>query len=402
MNLPYELEDQYLKYVLYNKSLKNLPDEKWKSIEGFENYEISNYGRVKSCERWVRSPLGHEYKLAARILKPIYSKNFNTYLQSYTYNFRCKLSREGKSQTKSLGRLVYYHFIEKFDMDDRTVVIVAKDNNRFHMHCRNLEKISVREESLRIYQADRAKNINALYSQPLSQYDVNGVLITQFESIYSVEKSLGISCERIMDVINKVFLTAGSFRWFLQSNPPGEEDFQVAGIKTTSKKKLNETLWKNLGKPRINKKNPPPCMNLSIEDLPGEYWKPIPISGFEDQYVISNKGRVKRLTGWSYTGKKKLLKEQILSQSNVNRKNTPYYLYCRLTNDKGKTVTAIVGRLLYYCFVEPFDLNDKTLVVINENIPAWNLNFSKLTLCCSLLKKNKKHLNFSIGAMEEF
>ncbi|RXM37771.1 hypothetical protein BOQ62_20800 [Chryseobacterium sp. CH21] len=226
MNLFHEIEDKYLKNVLYNKSLKDLPDEKWKTIEGFENYEISNYGRVKSCERLFRSPLGHEYKLATRILKPIYSKNFNIYQQSYTYNFQCKLSQEGKSQTKSLGRLVYYHFVEKFDMDDRTVVIVAKDNNRFHMHCRNLEKISVREESLRIYRSDRAKNINALYSQPVSQYDVNGLLIAQYESIYSAERKLGISCERIMHVINKVFLTAGSFRWFLLSSPPVEEDFQ--------------------------------------------------------------------------------------------------------------------------------------------------------------------------------
>jgi hypothetical protein len=386
MNLPPELSDQYLKNVLYNKSLKNLPDEKWKSIEGFENYEISNYGRVKRCKRWFQSRLGHEYILAELILKPLFSKNFNNYLQSYTYNVQCRISREGKAHTKSLGRLVYYHFIEEFDMDDRTVVIVPKDNNRFHMHCKNLEKISVKEESLRIYHSDRAKNIHAIYLQPVSQYSVEGALIDQFDSIYSAEEKLGISCERIIDVINKKFLTAGTFRWFLQSDPPGKEDFLVSRIKTTSGKLFNETLWKNLGRPRINKNNPPPCMNLSIEDLPGEYWKPIPIVGFEDQYLISNKGRVKRLSRWSFPEKKRIVKEHILSQANINRKNTPCYLYCEL-NNKGKIITAIVGRLLYYCFVEPFDLNDETLVVINKNEPLWNMDFSKLSLCCSLLKK---------------
>ncbi|MEY8761974.1 NUMOD4 domain-containing protein [Chryseobacterium tongliaoense] len=387
-----ELEDQYLKDVLYNKSLKNLPDEEWKPIDGFENYEISNYGRVKRCERLFRSALGHEYILSALILQPLFSKSFNIYLQSYTYNVQCRISREGKAHTKSLGRLVYYHFIEKFDMDDRTVVIVAKDTNRFYVHCRNLEKISVREENIRMYQSDRAKNIHTIYSQPVSQYNVEGVLVARFESIYSAGKKLGISCERIMDVINKVFLTAGTFRWFLQSDPPGTEDFQVEGIKTTSGKLFNETLWKNLGKPRINKSNPPPCMNLSIGDLPGEYWKPIPIIGFEDQYVISNKGRVKRLSGWSSIGKKKLVKEKILSQTNINRKNTPYYLYCELNNE-GKIIRAIVGRLLYYCFVEPFDLNDETLIVMNRNEPRWDMDFSKLSLCCSLLKKNRIELD---------
>lgn len=375
-----ELEDQYLKNVLYNKSLKNLPKEEWKSIEGFENYEISNYGRIKRYKRWFQSPLGHEYILAELILQPFFSKNFNNYLQSYTYNIQCRLSRNGKAYTRSLGRMVYYHFIEEFDMDDRSVVILPKDNNRFHMHCKNLEKISVKEESLRIYHSNRAKNIHAIYLQPVSQYNVEGILIAQFDSIYSAEEKLGISCERILDVINKRFLTAGTFRWFLQSDPPDKEEFLISGIKTTSGRLLNETLWKNLGRPRINKNNPPPCMNLSVEDLPGEYWKPIPIVGFEGQYVISNKGRVKRLSGWTLPEKKRIVKEHILSQANISRKNTPCYLYCEL-NNKGKIITAIVGRLLYYCFVEPFDLNDKTLVVINKNEPLWDMDFSKLSLC---------------------
>jgi hypothetical protein len=107
MKLPIGLSDQYLKNVLYNKSLKNLPDEKWKSIEGFENYEISNYGRVKRLKRRFQTPLGYEYTLAELILQPLFSKNFNNYLQNYTYNVQCKISREGKAYTKSLGRLVY-------------------------------------------------------------------------------------------------------------------------------------------------------------------------------------------------------------------------------------------------------------------------------------------------------
>ncbi|WP_080780578.1 NUMOD4 domain-containing protein [Chryseobacterium phocaeense] len=384
-----ELEDQYLKNVLYNKSLKNLPDEEWKPIEGFENYEISNYGRVKRCKRWFQSPLGYRYMLEELILQPLFSKNFNNYLQSYTYNLQCKLSRNGKAHTKSLGRIVYYHFIEEFDLEDRTVVIIPKDNNRLHMHCNNLEKISVKEESLRMYHSNRAKNIHVIYLQPVSQYNLEGVLINQFDSIYAAEKELGISCERIINVINKIFLTAGAFRWFLQSDPPSKEEFLINGIKATSGKLFNEALWKNLGRPRINKNNPPPCMNLSVENLPGEYWKPIPIIGFEDQYVISNKGRVKRLSGWSFSGKKRIVKEHILFQFNINRKNTPCYLYCEL-NNKGKIIKAIVGRLLYYCFVEPFDLNDETLIVINKNEPLWDMDFSKLLLCKSFFTEKKR------------
>ena len=42
MKLPCEFEDQYVKEVLYNTSLTDLPDEEWKLIDDFENYAISN------------------------------------------------------------------------------------------------------------------------------------------------------------------------------------------------------------------------------------------------------------------------------------------------------------------------------------------------------------------------
>jgi putative transposase len=48
MKRPTELGDKYINTVLSNLSLKDLPDEQWESIEDFENYAISNYGRVKS------------------------------------------------------------------------------------------------------------------------------------------------------------------------------------------------------------------------------------------------------------------------------------------------------------------------------------------------------------------
>lgn len=57
MKLPIELGDEYLDTVLSNLSL-DLSGEVWKLIEDFENYAISNYGRVKSLERWALVPNG--------------------------------------------------------------------------------------------------------------------------------------------------------------------------------------------------------------------------------------------------------------------------------------------------------------------------------------------------------
>ncbi|MBT2621317.1 NUMOD4 domain-containing protein [Chryseobacterium sp. ISL-6] len=87
MKLPPELEDQYVKDVLYNRSLENLPDEKWRLIEGFENYVISNYGRVKSLERMSLSLFGKERWLPELIRKLTSVKQFNNYLQADVFMF---------------------------------------------------------------------------------------------------------------------------------------------------------------------------------------------------------------------------------------------------------------------------------------------------------------------------
>ncbi len=397
MDQPFELEDQYVKQVLDNKSLEDLPDEEWKQIEEFEDYLISNYGRVKSLERQSVSLFGKERILPERILKLIFVKQFNNYLRDNIYTIQCGLSRDRRKYCKSVARLVYYHFIEKIDWEDRTVVIGFKDNNRFHLHSSNLEKISASEKNLRIYRFDRGKSVHTDYSQPISQYTAEGDFIADFENFYAVEKALGIGLESILNVINKERLTAGTFRWFLQSNPPKEEDFLIHEKSDTSGRLLNYTLWKKLGKPAIDRKNPPPCMNLSINNLPGEQWKTIHIPEFKNKFAISDKGRIKRLGGWNSASRRLFLKEMIVSQFMGFNSNTNYFLCCELY-DNEKKVSVSVFRLLYYYFVREFDLNDKTRIVINENEPKWDVNLSKLSLqnTDSKIKKERNGGNLFI------
>lgn len=379
MKLPPELEDQYVKEVLYNYSLENLPEEKWKPIEGFENYEISNYGRVKSLSRLSHVSLGIEHWVSERIRKLLFTRQYNKYLKEYIYNVNCGLSLEGCKYTRSVARLVYYHFVEKFDTEDRSFMICYKDNNVFNKHSSNLEKVSVTEKRLATFRKDRSRNVHVDYMKPVSQYTVDGEFIASFESIYAVEEKLGIACESIMDVINKNILTSGTFRWFLRDNPPQKEDFYMVKTADTSNGVLNEYLWEKLGKPKIDEKNPPPCFNLSVKDILEEYWVPVPISGFESRFVISNKGRVKRLSGWILKGRIMFLQEKILSQRLIINSEKTYSLLCTLRNE-GKYVRVIMSKLLYYCFVEKFDLSDRNLMVVNESDPLWDIDISKLSL----------------------
>ncbi|SEW24334.1 NUMOD4 motif-containing protein [Chryseobacterium wanjuense] len=377
MKLPSEFEDQYVKDVLYNRSLENLPDEKWEPIEGYESYKISNYGRVKSLARETLSLFGKERTLPEMIMKPGFVKHFNKYLNKYFYNINCRLSRDGKKTSKPVSRLVYYHFVEEFDFYDQRIHIEAKDGNRLHVHSSNLKKNSASERSLKTFRMDKAKNRHVFYQQTVSQYTTEGELVANFDSFYAAEKAFGIDATAIYHATTKQTLVAGAYRWFLQSNPPKKEDFIVSD---KSGKWFNEELWIRLGKPLIDKKSPPSCMNLSIEDLPNEKWKPIP--GFKGRFSISNKGRIKRWGSWNPVGRKFFQKDSIVPQF-VEFKGDTIYSMCVVLDDlydKKKKSRIEIARFLFHCFVKAIDLNDKTLIVLNENNPQWELDLSKLVL----------------------
>ncbi|WP_261511749.1 NUMOD4 domain-containing protein [Chryseobacterium paludis] len=380
MKIPIELEDQYVKNVLYNISLLNLPGEEWKPIENFENYAISNYGRVKSLERWITSLNGKERKAPDRIMKLQFMKFFNKYLNENFYNITCLLSSEGRRSRKSVPRLVYHHFVEKLDSGIEPFLISFKDGNRFHLHADNLEKLSISEDRFKRVRENRVRNSQNDHERAISQYTVEGELIGTFENIGAANDTLSIGDRNILYALNKERLTAGGYRWFFKDYTPKKEDFIISteSKSDSSGKLLNKSLWEKLGKPPIDKNSPPACMNLSLNDLPREHWKPV--TGLENGYLISNKGRVKRLGSWTTSKNKSFWKERIMSINLRNKygSHNPYFYI--LLNRKGQKILLSISRLLYYSFVKEFDMNDKTLVIVNENEPRWNLDVSKLKL----------------------
>lgn len=381
LNIPAELEDQYVKEILYNNSLENLPGEEWKLIENFENYAISNYGRLKSLERWIPTFNGGHRKVTEFIMKLTLVKYFNKYLDCHFYNVHCSLSSESKSYRKSVPRLVYYHFVEKFDLNDYSIAISFKDDNRFNIHSTNLEKLSDSQARSKRFQKNRAKSLKRDYQQAVNQYTVEGELVASFESINAARNILGINHRNILTVIRKEGITAGGFRWFLKDFSPEKEDFLLITKDKSddSGKILNQYIWQKLGKPPIDKNSPPACMNLSLKDLPNEQWKDIP--ELEGYFNISNKGRIKRLANWTINSKNKtFLQEHIISLLvNVHQEKNTCYFFVRFWYN-GRQITLTITRLLYYCFVQEFDLKDKSLLIVNQNETPWDIDISKLSL----------------------
>jgi len=385
MKLPVELGDKYINTILSNLSLKDLPDEKWKLIDGFVNYAISNYGRIKSLERFIAIPNGGEQKVLDRIIKPQVFRYFNRHLKSHFYNVRCNLCSEGKVYVRSTARLVYYHFVEKFDMEDLSFKISFKDENRFNTHFSNLERITSIEHRNKVLNTGRGKKGN--YQQSVSQYTVDGDFVASYDTIYLASETLRIHHTNILAVINKKRTTAGTYRWFPRGYKTTNDDF-MPERESKAEKVLNTSLWKNLGEPLINHNDPPACMNLSLRDLPDERWSPIPnLVGY---FAISNKGRIKRLNSWTENSNKTFWKERIISLFLARYSDSKYYLYANLSH-KGKRIQIRVNKYLFYCFVKEYDLNDRSCVVVNKNKPLWNVDISNLELCSSAYHLNKNY-----------
>jgi len=88
-----------------NLSLEDLDGEVWRPIDGFENYMISNFGRVKSLTRYEF--FKNHTKVSRRIRK---SKILRFSFDSDGY-IHYGLSKNGKGNTRKLHRLIAIAFI---------------------------------------------------------------------------------------------------------------------------------------------------------------------------------------------------------------------------------------------------------------------------------------------------
>lgn len=120
-------------------SIINLPGEVWKSIPGYEGlYEVSNKGRVKSCEKTLRCrnqccEFDHTYPE-----KLLYTDNKQ---DGY---YRVSLANDGKWKTWLTHRLVALAFIPN---PENKPEVNHKDRNHGNNCVENLEQVT-KEENL--------------------------------------------------------------------------------------------------------------------------------------------------------------------------------------------------------------------------------------------------------------
>ena len=104
--------------------------EVWEKIKGFEDYEISNLGNVKSLPKVLKNRFGF-YNSKEKIL------NSNIGFGGYRF-------QKIKNKTYSIHRLVAEHFLEK-PIDKN--IVNHKDLNILNNNVNNLEWVSNRENT---------------------------------------------------------------------------------------------------------------------------------------------------------------------------------------------------------------------------------------------------------------
>lgn len=162
-------------------SLEDLPNEKWKVIEGYENrYSVSNYGRVKtnSLTYYI---YGHLKTKGAHILKTIIRKD------GYC---KVNLGRSGKQKTLNLHRLVAMAFISN---PNDLPCINHKDENPSNNVVDNLEWCTY--EYNNNYGSFKEKHSKAFknypkFSKPVIQMTLDGKFIQEFPSIAEAARQL--------------------------------------------------------------------------------------------------------------------------------------------------------------------------------------------------------------------
>jgi hypothetical protein len=116
--------------------LEDMEGEIWKDIKGFEGfYQISNFGRVKSCERYLTQPNGGQRLIKNKIMRSSLSRL--GYLDII-------LSLPKKKYYFTIHRLVATHFID----NQNTKLVVNHINSvRIDNNINNLEWITTMENN---------------------------------------------------------------------------------------------------------------------------------------------------------------------------------------------------------------------------------------------------------------
>lgn len=183
--------------------------ENWRDIKEYEGlYQVSNFGRVRSLDRYVNNRHKNGNKLVkGKLLKQV--KLSGGYLG-------VTLCKNNVIKTHSVHRLV----AQAFKPNPQNKKCVNHLNKiRTDNRAENLEWCTYKENNNWLDHNElvsKAKTNNKKVSKPVEQYTLDGVFVKEYPSAKEAQRQTGISNSNIIQCCQSKRKYAGGFIWKYQ------------------------------------------------------------------------------------------------------------------------------------------------------------------------------------------
>lgn len=174
--------------------------EMWKDIKDFEDcYQISNLGRIKSKDRYVRVCGGGKRLVKSKIIKP--NKCTNGY-------YEASLNKNGKRTVILLHRLVAQHFI---DNPLNLPEVNHKDEDISNNCVENLEWCTSKYNAN--YGTRNQRVREKTKTKSVVQYTKDGEFVKKWDCIVDAERNVGADTAAIIRVCKGKQKTSMGYLW---------------------------------------------------------------------------------------------------------------------------------------------------------------------------------------------
>ncbi len=203
-------------YPYKNLLVKKLKGETWKDIPSLEgSFQLSCYGRIKALEKWVEQKgTGGSYLAPEKIIKTYSRKGLTKTGLATIGKLRGHAFYKGKHYSIPVHRLVYYLFVKKFNLNNKTLTVSCRDEDTFNVCPENLMLTNLSDIIKEVYKKGRRpRTCYGSMNMVVSQYNLDGDFLKTFASLTLAEKETGIDLNSIRNALGRKDKYGNGFMW---------------------------------------------------------------------------------------------------------------------------------------------------------------------------------------------